>query len=1005
MKLSIVLLLFIPLALATDGICAIYDTCGKKSIFGSALPCNSIDVPAQVPSSEDILLLQKVCGKDFPVDRVCCSPPQIKALESNLKKVDALIASCPACKKNFYDFFCDFSCSPNQSNFVKVTKTGISSDTHEEIVTEISQFVDYSYAKEFFNSCKNLKFLATNGFAMDLIGGGATNARDFLKFLGDEKPMLGGSPFQINFQYEEEDHYSLRGGDPKSCDDPEYKCACSDCSQSCPKLPHFRDFSKSCKVGPFPCFSFMILMLLLIAIVIGAGYHLYLRKQRKQQDVVDLHPTLIYPSRRRSSSSVSYVNVSSLSSFVSNTLNEINSKIEEYFQEISYACSSSPWPTIIITLFITFILCTGLRYLEFETDPVNLWVSPTEPALLEKQFFESKFGKFYRIEQLIVSSSGDNSSVLDWDVVQWWFEREKELQSLGGQELSSLCFKPLGETCAIESFAQYFQGDINYLNENNWETKLKSCTDSPVNCLPTFQQPLKKDLLFSGEENVLDSRAFVVTILLNNLELTEHSAIKYELSFIDWVETIVKPTGTKLGLNVDYLTESSLETELNKSTNTDINTIAISYLIMFIYASLALGGLQQKFTNFQQFFVDTRFQLGLSGIVIILLSVFASAGIFSFFGIKSTLIIVEVIPFLVLAVGIDNIFLIVNELQSVSQNPEYQSVILEKRVSLAVKKVGPSCLILAILQFSMFLIASNVDMPAVKNFALYSSGAILLNFILQMTTFIALLTIDQRRKEEGKMDIFWVRVKLISLPSDNTVTSSSNTDNTDILQESENWITAFISKTYAPFILDLPNKRKILSFFILLSGISLSLVPNISYGLDQRIALPADSHLVDYFNSVYSYLNVGPPIFFVTKNLDVTERSNQQRVCGKFSTCNEYSISNILQQEYKRGKKSTIAEPASVWIDDFLNWLNPDLDQCCRFKKTTIGDDKPEFCSVFAPDRQCQTCYENHSPPYSTDMRSFPEGDDFMFYFNQWIEQPSDPCPLGARHLTQAVFR
>ncbi len=42
--------------------------------------------------------------------------------------------------------------------------------------------------------------------------------------------------------------------------------------------------------------------------------------------------------------------------------------------------------------------------------------------------------------------------------------------------------------------------------------------------------------------------------------------------------------------------------------------------------------------------------LGLSGVVIVALSVLGSMGICSMFGVKSTLIIVEVIPFLVLAV-------------------------------------------------------------------------------------------------------------------------------------------------------------------------------------------------------------------------------------------------------------------------------------------------------------------------------------------------------------------
>ena len=46
-----------------------------------------------------------------------------------------------------------------------------------------------------------------------------------------------------------------------------------------------------------------------------------------------------------------------------------------------------------------------------------------------------------------------------------------------------------------------------------------------------------------------------------------------------------------------------------------------------------------------------------------LLSVAASLGTYSYFGVPATLIIIEVVPFLVLAVGVDNIFILVQAYQ------------------------------------------------------------------------------------------------------------------------------------------------------------------------------------------------------------------------------------------------------------------------------------------------------------------------------------------------------
>ncbi|KAK6453961.1 sterol-sensing domain of SREBP cleavage-activation-domain-containing protein [Scheffersomyces xylosifermentans] len=969
-----------------NGYCAMYDNCGKKSVFGSPLPCVA-NIKATRPSPETAELLQKVCGDDFDTSLVCCSEEQVQNMESNLKRVDPIISSCPACRKNFYDFFCKFTCSPDQSKFVNITNTATAADTKKEIVTELTQFVDPKSAKAFYVSCENVKFSATNGYAMDLIGGGAKNYSQFLKFLGDEKPFLGGSPFQINFQYQlTEDEkgtgIELRKDDMKPCDDETYKCACSDCPKSCPKLPRFKDFRKRCYVGKLPCFTFSIVIIWICLILLLGGYHIYLANLKKHKqlndDGSDLFDVTLSP--------LSYVTVKKpMSPFHKYHLKLID-QIEEGFARLGYFCATYRGTVIGFNLLLTIFLSMGLFWLNFETDPVNLWVSPQEPALKNKQYFESNFGEWFRIEQVIISNKNDSEPILNWENIQWWFEKEAQLESLNENvSFSDICFKPLGETCGIQSFTQYFYGDIRNLNENNWRAKFKSCTDSPVNCLPSFQQPLKKNILFDSD-NIFEAKAFTVTLLVNSNSTNKNftdSAVSFEHSLQEWV---LKAQEEQPGLNIAFSTEVSLTEELNKSTNTDVKIIVISYLFMFLYASLALGG---KLPNRDiSSLVKTRFALGLCGIIIILLSVTSSIGIFAFFGLKSTLIIAEVIPFLVLAIGIDNIFLIVHELHLV--NESVHDITIELRIAQALKNIGPSCLISALIQVSMFYLATRVDMPAVKNFAYYSAGAVLINFLLQMTMFVSLLAVDQHRLESNRLDCFpWIvaPAQPIALPED---------DPNFEVEHSEYDFASLISKYYAPFILSKTNKPKFLTLFVVWFGISLSLLPHVNFGLDQRIALPSDSYLINYFDSVYNYLNVGPPVFFVVKDIDITKRTNQQKICGKFSTCDKFSVANILEQEYKRGKKSTIAEPTTNWLDDFLTWLNPNLDQCCRFKKSSPLD-SPEFCSPNAPERQCDTCFANHDPPYDSSMEGLPTNKEFMFYFNQWIQEPSDPCPLGGK--------
>lgn len=67
--------------------------------------------------------------------------------------------------------------------------------------------------------------------------------------------------------------------------------------------------------------------------------------------------------------------------------------------------------------------------------------------------------------------------------------------------------------------------------------------------------------------------------------------------------------------------------------------------------------------------IDSKVTLGLGGVVIVLASVVSSVGVFGFIGTPATLIIIEVIPFLVLAVGVDNIFILVQTHQREPRMP------------------------------------------------------------------------------------------------------------------------------------------------------------------------------------------------------------------------------------------------------------------------------------------------------------------------------------------------
>ncbi|KAE8220409.1 hypothetical protein CF319_g6060 [Tilletia indica] len=723
----------------------------------------------------------------------------------------------------------------------------------------------------------------------------------------------------------------------------------------------------------------------------------------------------------------------------------------------------------------------------------------------------------------------DAQPALNWDRLQWWADVEAAIRDLRSEPndltFQDVCFAPSGPggPCVVQSILGYFNNDLvgRGLGPDNWAEELDTCALQPGNCLPEFGQPLKRNIVLGGIPSVVsdadagglreglpsEARAAAVTwVVGNSLDAgVVARAAEWERTLERFLFSIAgishtadgnavpeHPLGARrreLGVELALSTEISLEQELGSSSNTDIGIVVLSYLLMFLYAAVTLGGetrsanaaplttgasgphgdsvrtgLAGKLLAFVPFvgrrrarsgtqtswrkaiFVQSKFMLGLFGIAIVLMSVSSAVGIFSALGVKVTLVIAEVIPFLVLAVGVDNIFLLCHEMDrqnalasarsasganrqsSVSvvpgmghqeedsllagdaddemdsfdgdetevtsysgAFPRHPSVPVAQRAAKALSRIGPSILLSATTQITSFLLGAIVPMPAVRNFALYAAGSMFVAAVLQCTVFVAAMALDARRVESNRVDCLPC-IRFAPTPSheyDSLAVSGGPS-----ALASEGKIGRFIRKHYAPFLLKRPVKRIVIFLFSALFMLSVIGTHKVDMGLDQRLALPTTSYLRTYFDALETYLDVGPPVYFVARDIDQTMRPGQQGLCGRFTTCQNLSLANTLEGERKRPDVSFLAEPASSWIDDFLSSLNPVLETCCRVKKR----DPTQFCRSSDSPYACKPCFEDREPPWNITMFGLPEDGEFMRYLDNWLKTPTDEtCPLGGQ--------
>lgn len=111
-------------------------------------------------------------------------------------------------------------------------------------------------------------------------------------------------------------------------------------------------------------------------------------------------------------------------------------------------------------------------------------------------------------------------------------------------------------------------------------------------------------------------------------------------------------------------------------------------------------------------------------------------GIISYLGVGFTMISGEVIPFLVLAIGVDNMFIIKSSIENQGQND------LQGRVVEGLKKVGPNIATATICEALAFLVGSLTKIPALQTFCIQAAIAIIFNFFFQIFTFVVFLIID-----------------------------------------------------------------------------------------------------------------------------------------------------------------------------------------------------------------------------------------------------------------------
>ena len=203
---------------------------------------------------------------------------------------------------------------------------------------------------------------------------------------------------------------------------------------------------------------------------------------------------------------------------------------------------------------------------------------------------------------------------------------------------------------------------------------------------------------------------------------------------LDWEEAFVAAVlnSSHTGAITLPMAESSFGVVSAEAISSDSRLVAAGYFLMFSYTVLMLG----KWNS-----IEVKLYLSMVGIIGIGMGLVIGLSISSVFGFPYTPVH-ALLPFICLGIGIDDMFVIVQCWTNLRVDP---STSITEKMGLALQHAGVSITVTSLTDIFAFGVGTITRMPGLASMCVCTSMALGAIFLLQVTWFIAWMTLDERR--------------------------------------------------------------------------------------------------------------------------------------------------------------------------------------------------------------------------------------------------------------------
>jgi len=378
----------------------------------------------------------------------------------------------------------------------------------------------------------------------------------------------------------------------------------------------------------------------------------------------------------------------------------------------------------------------------------------------------------------------------------------------------------------LSSLIELAQSRMAVNNNNNNITSQESLMENPF-----VQAMLQKYKLNTAE-------SFIIQIRLPYSDELSDELNKFQNDFVDKFlklkEDLAQDPENTYGYDVTLTCDYSGAAELTRGLRDDAYLVYVAFLVMVLFCSAILSKPDR---------VKSQSLLGVGAVAAVFISVALGYGIMFCVGIPLTTLS-ALLPFILLGIGVDNLFIITGCLERTDPNED-----ITKRIELAMEEAGTSITVSSTTTIVAYVLGSAFSsMPGVAWFCVYASTMIFTNFLYQITFFVAVYSIDDRRIKANRYDVFFCCKR-------NTESEETNNESMDDNKKNTTFSSKLLDK-YSDILLMPKCKAAILVFFAALLGVGIFFAEKIEVQINFFDLFPDDSYVKDYVVSIDEYTDV-----------------------------------------------------------------------------------------------------------------------------------------------------